>query len=258
MDELLSRLSTDAGTVKGENGRVGVVAGSVDYAGPPALAGHAALRTGTDVVRVLTSEEVLAVVAGYSPNLLTSRHTGDHLHEDSVSKATTLAEWSDALVIGPGLFDPDDAAIRRIVEAVEVPLVVDADAIVPALDADFGEAVFTPDAMEVEEIEARFDSLESFSTETGAVVVSTGSADEIIDGDRRWENDTGTPSMTVAGTGDTLSGVIASLLGQGSSLTDAARLGTWTLGTAGELAAEEWGTGMMATDLIERIPEAME
>ena len=257
MDDLLDRLSADAGTTKGENGRIGVVTGSVDYAGPPALAGHAALRTGTDVVQVLTSEEVLSVVAGYSPNLLTSRHTGDHLHTDSVSKATTLADWSDAMVIGPGLFDPDEEAIRRIVETVSVPLVVDADAIVPALDADFGEAVFTPDTTEVTEMEERYDLLDAFSLKTGAVVVSTGEDDVIIDGDRRWENETGTPAMTVAGTGDTLAGVIASLLGQRMDSTDAGRLGTWILGTAGELAADEWGTGMMATDVIEAIPEVM-
>lgn len=257
MDELLAQLATDTGTVKGENGRVGVVAGSIDYAGPPALAGTAALRTGTDVVQVLTSGEVLDVVAGYSPNLLTKRYTGDHLREDSVSKATTLAEWSDALVVGPGLFEPHPEAIEGIVEAVEVPLVVDADAIVPALDADFGEAAFTPDAMEVAEIEDRYGSLESFAAETGAVVVSTGDADVILDGDRQWENETGTPAMTVAGTGDALAGVIASLLGQGMGLADAGRLGTRILGSAGELTADEWGAGMMATDVIERIPDAM-
>lgn len=258
MEDLLAELSTAAGSEKGDNGRVGVVGGSIEYAGPPALAGLAALRTGTDVARLLTSEVALEVVAGFSPNLVANRFTGDVLTADSVSKALTMAEWSDAVVVGPGLETPQPEAIEEVVAQVKVPKVIDAAAIEPALGATFEDAVFTPDSAEVDRIETEYDSLASFSEETGAVVISKGADDEIIAPEGTWTNEIGTPAMTVAGTGDTLAGIVGSLLGQGLSLVDAARLGSWIAGRAGVLAAEERGTGIVATDVVERIPAATE
>lgn len=257
MVDLPNELSSDAESHKGDNGYVGVVGGSIEYAGPPALAGLAALRTGTDVAKVLTSEPALEVVAGFSPNLIANRFTGDTLTADSVSKATTLADWSDALVVGPGLESPEPEAIREILDRIDVPAVVDAVAIEPALEADLDGVVVTPDAAEVDRIEDEYDSLAAFSAETGAVVISKGAEDEIVAGDRRLTNDVGTPAMTVAGTGDMLAGIVGSLLGQGLDPVAAARLGPWIGGRAGELAAADRGTGMLATDIIEEIPAAL-
>jgi len=257
MEKLVSKLSESPGAEKGDMGRLGIVGGSIEFAGPPALAGLAALRTGTDVTKVLTSEVAIQVVAGFSPNLLTNRFTGDVLTADSVGKAVALAEWSDALVVGPGLESPHPDAVSGILDEVEVPTVVDATAIEPALGSSFDGAVVTPDTAEVERIETEYDSLETFARETGAVVVSKGAEDVIYAGDDRFQNREGTSSMTVAGTGDSLAGVIGSLLGQGFDPVDAARLGPWIVGRAGELADDEYGTGLLATDLIERIPTAV-
>ena len=272
MQSLLDQLPT-SGETKGENGRVGVVAGSVEFPGPPVLAGEAALRTGTDVVKVLTSEEILNAVGGYTPNLLLGRYTGEHLAADSASKALALAEWSDALVVGPGLGDPSRKAVGRILAEADLPMVIDADAIEPALEAAsgaatsstpdlpdeaFSGAVFTPDDHEIEQIESVYDSLESFSADTGAVVVAKGAEDRIIRGREEWTNETGTSALTVAGTGDTLAGITGALLGQGMDRVEAARLATWVIGRAGELAAEDYGVGLVATDVVERIPAAMD
>ncbi|WP_436924514.1 NAD(P)H-hydrate dehydratase [Halosimplex amylolyticum] len=258
MEELLSKLDSGPHSEKGDNGRLGIVGGSIEFAGPPALAGLAALRTGSDVAKVLTSEVAIEVVAGFSPNLLTNRFTGDVLTPDSVGKVLTVAEWSDALVVGPGLETPNPEAIRQVVDGVDVPTVVDATAIGPALGADFEGMVLTPDGAEVERIEDEHGSLDEFVRATGAVVVSKGAEDVIFDGDDRYVNDEGTPAMTVAGTGDTLAGVVGSLLGQGLEPVDAARLGPWIVGRAGELAADEYGSGMVATDVIDRVPAAFE
>jgi hydroxyethylthiazole kinase-like uncharacterized protein yjeF len=257
MDALLTELAERSDADKGDRGRVGVIAGSIDKTGPPALVGEAALRAGSDLVEILTSEEVLSTVAGYSENLTVDRYTGDYLSVDSVSKATTLGEWSDVLVVGPGLSDPDGEAIRTIVSEVSVPVVVDSTAIEPALDESLSATVFTPDTAEVEIIESAYGSLAAFSKETGAVVLSSGSTDEIVAGDESWQIDAGTSAMTVAGTGDTLAGVTASVLGQGLDRTEAARLGAWVTGMAGEYATERYGNGVMATDIIERVPDAM-
>lgn len=257
MNDLLEKISTSADSEKGDNGRVGIVGGSIEYAGPPALAGLAALRTGTDVAKVVTSELAIDAVAGFSPNLIANRFTGDILTADSVSKALSLAEWSDALVLGPGLESPHPDAIREIVSDVDIPVVIDATAIEAALDVDVGTAVFTPDSHEIEWIEDEYGSLEEFARETDGVVISKGAEDHIIDGTDRWTNDVGSPAMTVAGTGDTLAGILGSLLGQGLEPVDAARLSTWIAGRAGVLAAGEYGTGLVATDVIERIPAAI-
>ncbi|WP_226012018.1 NAD(P)H-hydrate dehydratase [Halomicrobium salinisoli] len=257
MTDLLSELSTAADSEKGDNGRVGIVGGSIEYPGPPALSGLAALRTGTDVARILTAERAVDTVAGFSPNLLAGRFTGDVLTADSVSKALALAEWADAVVIGPGLEDPHPDAVREVVEGIDVPLVIDATAIGAALEADVGTAVVTPDAAEVERIEDEYGSLDDFAREMEVVVISKGAEDEIIDGEQRWTNDVGSPAMTVAGTGDTLAGIVGSLLGQGLAPATAVRLGTWIAGRAGVLAADEYGSGMVATDVIERVPRAI-
>lgn len=256
MEALLNDLFERDEMEKGGRGRVGVVGGSIEHAGPPALAGQAALRTGSDLVKIVTSEEVLAAVAGFSENLVVERYVGDHLTEGSVSKVGELGDWSDVIVIGPGLSEPDPEAVERIVDEASVPLVVDADAILPVLESGpFPEAIFTPDANEVDQITDSYGSLQAFSEETGAIVVSTGSTDEIVAGDESFANETGTPTMTVGGTGDTLAGVVASLVGQGLDRIDAARLGAWLLGKAGERADVNHGIGMTATDVVESIPE---
>ncbi|MFB6129877.1 MAG: NAD(P)H-hydrate dehydratase [Salinigranum sp.] len=256
MEDLLDRLPS-SGATKGESGRIGIVAGSVEFPGPPALAGEAALRTGADVARVLTSEEILSAVGGYTPNLVLGRYTGEHLSSNSESKALALAEWGDVLVIGPGLGEPSRDVVRRILEGVDVPVVIDADAIRHALDASFSEAIVTPDDNEIDQIESAYDTLEAFSRETDAVVVATGAEDRILHGEERWTNDTGTAGLTVAGTGDTLAGIVGALVGRGLDRVEAARLGPWILGRAGELAAEEYGAGIVATDVVERIPAAI-
>ncbi|ARS88858.1 NAD(P)H-hydrate dehydratase [Natrarchaeobaculum aegyptiacum] len=240
-----------------DNGRVGIVAGAVAYPNRPALVGQAAMRTGSDHVRAFVADPIYEIVASHDPNLLVDRYAGEQFEETAVERTREMGDWADALVIGPGLTDADPDAVRETVDSVDVPIVVDALAIEPALEADLSNAVLTPSSAEVDPIREEYGSLEAFTTETGAVVTSTGETDEIVaDGDR-LANETGTPALTVAGTGDTVAGIVASLLGQGCDRTEAAELGAWVLGKAGELATAEFGPGMVATDVIDRIPDTI-
>ncbi|ELY40260.1 hypothetical protein C496_11827 [Natronorubrum tibetense GA33] len=100
-------------------------------------------------------------------------------------------------------------------------------------------------------------TLSNISEETGAVVTLTGNVDEIVADGERERNETGTSALTVAGTGDTMAGITASLLGQGMDRGDAAELGAWILGKSGELATAEYGPGVLATDVIDRIPDTI-
>lgn len=257
MERLLQTLPRSTGTADDTSGRVGVVGGSVDFPGQPTLAGLAALRTGANFSKALVSEEIHPIVAAHSPNLLAGRYPGERFDDGAADRALELGEWVDALVIGPGLVDADDAAFERTVSDLDVPTVVDADAIEPALDADLSNTVFTPNDEEEEAIEEAYGSVETFTTDTGAVVVSKGDEDVIVADGERTTNDTGTSALSVAGTGDTLTGIVAGLLVQDLDRTEAAELGAWIVGKAGELATTETGTGVLATDVIERIPEAI-
>jgi len=78
-----------------------------------------------------------------------------------------VADWADAFVIGPGLVDVEPAAVRETVRGVDVPTVVDALAIEPALESDLSNAVLTPSDTEADPISETYGSLEAFSEETG-------------------------------------------------------------------------------------------
>ena len=258
LQRTLSRLS-----VEGEyDRRVGVIGGGIGFPGQPALVGQAALRSGADDVRVLVSEEIHAIVAGYSPNLLVSRYPGERFGEAATERAVEFGSEVDALVIGPGFADADAAKVRETISRVDAAIVVDALAIGPTLEGEWdddglSETVFTPDENEKGKIVDAYGDLETFSTETGAVVVSTGDVDEIIADGERLINETGTSALSVAGTGDTMTGIVASFLAQGMDRTEAAELGVWILGKAGELATADQGPGVVATDVIERIPDTI-
>ncbi|MFB6204144.1 MAG: NAD(P)H-hydrate dehydratase [Candidatus Nanohaloarchaea archaeon] len=250
MKELLAELDRGENSHKGENGKVAVIGGSVDFTGAPALAAEAALRTGSDLTRVLTSEKVRDVIAGYSENLIVGSYTGDYFGHGAVKAAVELSEWSDTTVVGPGLSEPDTEALKQFFSRRDSSLVVDADAIEPAVEAGVSDAVLTPHQGEAEIIEERRGSVEEFVEETGSVVVVKGSTDRIYTSERVYENGTGCAGMTVGGTGDVLAGIIASLVSRGMGLEDAARAGAWVNGKAGERACEKYGNGMVATDLL--------
>lgn len=256
MEELLRKLDRDADSHKGQNGKVGVIAGSKDYTGAPALASKAALRTGSDLVKTLTSESVRDVVAGFSENFMVNSYSSNYFSEDATGKAESIADWGDAVVIGPGLGDADEGAVTGFVERADAPLVIDADVIEPALDADLSDvdAVFTPHRGEIDHIEELYGSLRVFAEREEVVVVLKGEIDRVYTPDDEFDSDTGTAAMTVGGTGDVLTGVIASLISQGLELEDAALLGAWINGKAGEIAADGYGNGMLATDMVDRIP----
>ncbi|WP_394739503.1 NAD(P)H-hydrate dehydratase [Natronococcus roseus] len=254
LQRTLSNVTEESGT---DNGRVGIVAGGVDYPNQPAIVGRAALRTGSDHVRAVVTEEIYEIVAGHDPNLLASKYEGERFDAVAVERVVEVSEWADAMVIGPGFADAEPDAIREAIDRIDVPVVVDAIAIEPALDADLSNAILTPNESEEDAIAEAYESLEAFTRETDAVLTFTGNTDEIVAHGERMTNETGTSALTVAGTGDTLAGITASLLGQGSDREEAAELGAWILGKSGELATAEKGPGVLATDVIEKIPDTI-
>jgi hydroxyethylthiazole kinase-like uncharacterized protein yjeF len=243
---------------KGDNGKVVVIGGSVDFSGAPALSAQAALRTGSDLVRVVTSESVRDVMSGYSENLIVDSYPSDYLGLSGVETVIDKIKWSDVAVIGPGLSRPDSEAIRDIIERIDKPVVVDADAIEPALNTGVSNSVLTPHRGEAELIKDYYGSIEDFvEQEDDVVVLVKGSVDKVYCKGGVTEVEAGHPGMTVGGTGDVLTGVVASLISKGMDLEDAAVKGAEVNGLAGEKAAQKYGNGLVATDLLDEIPKTL-
>ena len=251
---------------KGENGEALVVGGG-PYTGAPSLSARAALRAGADLVRVACPETVAREVQGYSADLIVRGLPGDRFGPAHVDRVSALAAGNDVVVLGPGLGD-DDAArgfVREFLAEYDGRAVVDADAlrVVPEVDTD-ATLICTPHQGELvgmggettEDPDERAELVRSFAAELGHTLLVKGAVDVVSDGDAVRLNRTGNPGMTVGGTGDVLAGTVGAL----AAVTDpfrAAAVGAYVNGLAGDAAAAAHGNGIVATDLPDRLPEAM-
>jgi len=255
---VLNRSSTSH---KGENGRVLVVGGGA-YSGAPALAGLAALRAGADWVTVATPSNVSKIVAGFSPNLIVRELSGDHLSSYDLDLIGELIPRHDVVVVGMGLGrDPETrkALIRMIPKCDKV--VMDADALLPGIPL---KGIITPHDAEFRRVspvkippgKVQEDALKNFARDMGLTILLKGKTDLITDGEVVRGNNTGNPGMTVGGTGDVLAGITGALYARVPPL-QAAVAAAFVNGRAGDLAYKEKGFNLLATDVIEKIPEAM-
>ncbi len=241
------------GSHKGANGRLLAISGG-PYFGAPALACRAALRTGADLVHLCCPASAFGIAASACPEMTGSVLPGDHLDSSSVDGLLELSQRYDAVLIGPGLGDSPDTmeAVRMFVSSCTRPMVIDADAIKALTDMSVPNAVITPHAGELRTIGTLDDAVGRF----GAVLLK-GREDTIADRDRTRINRTGNPGMTSGGTGDVLAGCVAALVSKGMPLFDAACLGAYIVGSAGDKAFASKSYGLMATDVAEGIPEVL-
>ena len=262
----LSRLSRDPDSHKGDHGEILVVGGG-PYAGAPALSAQAALRAGADLVRVACPDGVADEVQSYSENLIVRPLAGECLGPGHVGRITDLAADQDVLVLGPGLGNSERAleAAAEILTEFTGTAVVDADPlrIVPELDTE-ATLVCTPHQGELakmggpreEDWRDRREAVKAFAAELGHTLLVKGRYDIVSDGERTLVNRTGNPGMTVGGTGDVLAGVTGALAARLEPI-HAAGVGAYVSGRAGDLAAERWDEGLVATDMFDELPAAM-
>jgi NAD(P)H-hydrate epimerase len=251
---------------KGDFGEVLVVGGG-PYTGAPALTARAALRAGADLVRVACPESIAREVQSYSESLILRPYHGDRLAAAHVDPVLDLAADHDTVVIGPGLGSHEEtlAAVSDILEAYEGTAVVDADAlqVVPAVETD-ATLICTPHQGELrkmggetdEDWRTRTDLVVEFAAELGHVLLVKGAYDVIGDGGEHRVNRTGNPGMTVGGTGDVLAGA-AGALACVLAPFEAAAVAAYANGRAGDAAVEDSGHGLVAPDLIDRLPAAL-
>ncbi|POG55022.1 bifunctional ADP-dependent NAD(P)H-hydrate dehydratase/NAD(P)H-hydrate epimerase [Haloferax marisrubri] len=262
----LLALDRDAQSHKGDHGDVLVVGGG-PYTGAPALAAQSALRAGADLARIACPEAVSREVQGYSENLIVRGFSGDRLTPEHVPSLLDFADDRDAVVFGPGLGDADESldAVREFLAAYDGTAVVDADAlqVVPEVDTE-ATLICTPHQGELAKMggetdadwETRSDLVREFAADLGHTLLVKGAYDVVSDGDAVRVNRTGNPGMTVGGTGDVLAGATGALAAVLPPL-DAAAVAAYANGRAGDLAAEAFGGGLVATDLLERLPAAL-
>ncbi|WP_135822655.1 NAD(P)H-hydrate dehydratase [Halostella litorea] len=262
----LQSLSRDPLSHKGDHGEVLVVGGG-PYTGAPALAGQAALRAGADLVRVACPETVAREVQGYEESLIVRELPGERLRAGHVDRLLDLADEHDAVVFGPGLGDAEEtgAAAREFLSSFDGTCVVDADPLrqVPDVKTD-AELICTPHQGELlamggetaDDWRERMDLVESFAADLGHTLLVKGAYDVVSDGDRTRVGRTGNPGMTVGGTGDVLAGITGALASIRDPVT-AAGIAAYVNGRAGDLVVDEQGYGLLATDLLDGIPEAM-
>lgn len=248
------------GSHKGQNGRLLIVGGG-PYIGAPAMAGLAALRTGADLVTIVTPERSFVQIGSFSPAYMVRSIPGDHLTTEHVGDIVESAKHADAVLIGPGLGTANDTAeaVRMLVERIEAPVVIDADGITcisARLPEKMGNILFTPHSREAERLLNGEDPKE-FCKGHGCVILAKGPEDTIYSDVDPRINHTGCAGMTVGGTGDVLAGICAALASKGMPLRDSASLGAHISGLAGEKAFISKSYGMLPTDVIERIPDVL-
>ncbi len=264
---------------KGSVGRLLVVGGSVGLTGAVALAARAALRSGAGYVQAAVPSslnDVLEVKLTEEMTIPMPETAERTLSAAALEPLLARAAAADAVALGSGLSRHREAAelARRMARGSDRPLVIDAD----GLNAFEGHAdllariraprILTPHLGEMQrlcgiephDLEARrIDAAREWAERWKSVVVLKGAPTVTAAPDgRATVNPSGNPGMATAGTGDVLTGAIAGLLAQGLAPYDAARLGVYVHGMAGDVAAGEKGQqGLTATDVLETLPLAL-
>ena len=256
-----------------------IVAGSRGTTGAPLMVVHGAQRTGCGIVFLATSEGAAPAVDLALTEALVYGVAEDergYMASGALEEILEHAGRASALVVGPGMGTEDEG--RRLVEGflrkVEVPVLLDADAITNLVGTDVlarreSPTVVTPHAGELgrmlgsgaKEVSARrLDSVRDAAAQHRCCVLLKGSDTLVGEGERVAVNSTGSVALATAGTGDVLSGVIGALLSRGMDTYEAARAGAWVHGRAAELWVEETGwpvESFVATDLLDYLPPAV-
>ncbi|MFH1747736.1 MAG: NAD(P)H-hydrate dehydratase [Planctomycetota bacterium] len=273
---------------KGQVGRVAIVAGSRGMSGAACLSAIGALRSGAGLVRVYSPECVQPIVAASEPCLMTVALEDDTrgliAAVPALDRLRADLEWPNVLAIGPGLGQDGALAplVTGVLEMFADPMVIDADGLnnltltesgTPWWQARSGRAtVITPHPGEMLRLcrhaglqvtlesndQSRLNVAHEYAQLTGLTVVLKGHRTVVCTPDRAYFNTTGNPGMATGGMGDVLTGLIASLLGQGLPAFEAACLGVHMHGLAADRLARQIGpVGYLAREVADLLPAAM-
>ena len=258
---------------KGDFGKILLLCGSRGFTGAAYLAAMGALRSGAGLTFLGVPESIYEIEAVKlnEPVVFPLPDEGGKLSADAVPEILERLPKMDAVLIGPGLGQSAGtlAVVKAVLEYAECPVVLDADGInVAAAHKDIlrgrtNPTILTPHAGEFARLGGdsgadRHKAAEAMARELGCILLLKGHNTVITDGQATYINPTGNPGMAVGGSGDVLSGIIVSLLGQGIAPLEAAACGAWLHGAAGDICAEEIGQyGMLPTDMLNVLPRLL-
>jgi NAD(P)H-hydrate epimerase len=256
---------------KGDNGIVLIVGGNKFYHGAPTLSSMAALRSGTDIVYTAVPKSNIVAVRSFSPNIIAFPISDDKLTMGSANRLLAMIpKKPHTAAIGMGMTIARPEALQSMIRNLKgdgIRLLLDASALFPAVLKEIcvSDTIITPHAGEYKRIfgeNAGIDEKERISNvykrakEYSITILLKGHTDIISDGERVAINKIHNCAMTVGGTGDILSGLTAGILTKMKSY-EASILGVYFNGVAGNLAYDKVGLHMIATDLLECLPNAM-
>jgi ADP-dependent NAD(P)H-hydrate dehydratase len=264
---------------KGTFGKVLIVAGSVGMSGASVLAGLGALRGGAGLVQIACPTAIQPVVAAGNPCYLTVGLMHDstgQLTSSSLETLNAILPTVQAVAFGPGMGRGPDVihALHHLLTQYEGPIIIDADGLHALTELQQQGKVpdrkvpltLTPHPGELAQmmgvtsqlIQAdRKQNALRYVMEHKVLMVLKGQGTIVTDGQRIYVNTTGNAGMAKGGSGDVLTGLIASLAAQGMAPLEAAQAAVYLHGSAGDLAAATLSEqAMLPTDLVETLPMA--
>ncbi|WP_201750442.1 NAD(P)H-hydrate dehydratase [Senegalia massiliensis] len=263
---------------KGDYGKVLIIGGSRGMTGSITLSSKASMRTGSGLVYTMVPEylETIMSIKLTEEIVKIAKDNGKgYFIKEALEDILNNAKGKDALAIGPGMgtYKDNIYLLGEIIKNTNVPMVIDADEL-NALSKDIdmlknkkNSIVITPHPGEmarlldksIKEIESnRIYYAKYISNKYDIVTVLKGNNTIVSYKDQVYINNSGNPGMAKAGSGDVLTGIITSLIGQGLEPFNAAKLAVYIHGLAGDFAKDKKGEySMVASDIIENIGEAI-
>ncbi len=266
IERLLPKRKGDSN--KGTYGKVLVIGGSENMAGACCLSANASYAMGAGLVKVMTEKVNRIIVQTLLPEALLYTYEDSTILEEKEAILEEL-KWATTIVLGPGLGKKQSARqlVDWVLEYAKVPIVIDADGL--NLIAENGglkrilqkeNVILTPHLKEMERLTGDLvheikEDIVSYAKQTmsGAecVLVLKDSRTVVTDGTKVYVNVSGNNGMAKGGSGDVLTGIIAGLLAQKADYFDAASLGVYLHGLAGDYVTEEYSSySLLAGDLI--------
>jgi len=271
-------VAPDVNTYKHRQGKVLIIAGSRGMTGASILASRGAMRSGAGLVKVFVPKSLNNIFEANIIEGLTICCEDDGKGFFTIQNYNEIEKyfgWSDTVLIGPGLGlnKSTKDLVEKVVSTYTKPLIIDADGLstfndnVKLFKAIKGEYIITPHYGEfacllnttAKEIIGNItDYLEKFMNRFKGTLVAKNAPTLVAYGKNIIINSTGNQGLATGGTGDVLSGVIASFVAQGIPSNIAAELGVFIHGKAADLVAEHKGyRGMIASDLLDMLPQAI-
>jgi len=272
----LRKRKTD--THKGDYGYVFVVGGSLGLTGAVCLCANAALRSGSGLVLAGVPESLVNIFETKLTEVMSLPLDEDRkgfLSARAFKKIENINEKIDVFAVGCGASTKFSVKelVWKIVEEIDRPIVLDADGINAFTDnlnrldrKKTGQLVLTPHLGEFSRLikvdvanikKSRKKLVKEFALRYNLTLVLKGPNTLVTDGKNIFENETGNPGMATAGSGDVLTGIIASLIGQGLDCFSAGKLGVYLHGVAADFAVKDKTQNcLIASDIIEYLPKA--